>query len=211
MQLIGMLDSPYVRRVAVSLHHTQTPFEHSSLSVFRDIETFSKINPLVKAPTFICDDGEVLMDSTLILAYLEKLFEEHQKLMPSSISDYQRATRIIGLALNVCDKSVQIVYERDLRPQDKQHQPWLDRITDQLLAAYNQLEAYAAETTEWLLNDRLTQTDITVAIAWQFTQFMIPDVVSVQRYPAISALSLRAEALPAFLAAPMDKNWSPKG
>ncbi len=35
MQLIGMLDSPYVRRVAISLKLLGLPFEHRSISVFR--------------------------------------------------------------------------------------------------------------------------------------------------------------------------------
>ena len=67
MQLIGMLDSPYVRRVAIALYYLGLPFDLSSLSVFRYVEEFTQIIPLVKAPTLICDDGEVLMDSSLIL------------------------------------------------------------------------------------------------------------------------------------------------
>ena len=69
MKLIGMLDSPYVRRVAVSLQLLGLPFEHRSLSVFRQFDEFSALNPVVKAPTLIADDGTVLMDSTLILDY----------------------------------------------------------------------------------------------------------------------------------------------
>ena len=207
MQLIGMLDSPYVRRVAIALHSLNIPFEHAFLSVFRNIDEFSQINPLIKAPTLVCDNGEVLMDSTLILAYLEKL--SGQQLMPEAIADYQRATRLIGLAINACDKSVQIEYERK-RPDDKQYQPWQDRIRSQLVAAYDLLEPYAAETSGWLINDNLTQADISVCVAWQFTQFIVADIFDSRRYPAISDLSGRAEALPAFKAAPLEPDWQPK-
>ncbi|MFO5730153.1 glutathione S-transferase N-terminal domain-containing protein, partial [Klebsiella pneumoniae] len=34
MKLVGMLDSPYVRRVAISLELYGVAFEHQSLSVF---------------------------------------------------------------------------------------------------------------------------------------------------------------------------------
>jgi len=71
-----MFDSPYVRRVTITLHHYGIPFEHALLSVFRDMDKFSEINPLIKAPTLVTDGGEVLMDSTLILAYIEKLVSE---------------------------------------------------------------------------------------------------------------------------------------
>ena len=73
MKLIGMLDSPYVRRVAISLQRLGLPFVHQSLSVFRNFDDFRRINPVVKAPTLVCDDGTVLMDSTLILEYAEAL------------------------------------------------------------------------------------------------------------------------------------------
>ena len=73
MRLIGMLDSPYVRRVAVSLKLMQLPFELEQLSVFRNFEQFQAINPVVKAPTLVTDEGAVLMDSTLILDHVERL------------------------------------------------------------------------------------------------------------------------------------------
>ncbi len=212
MQLVGMLDSPYVRRVAIALHHLNIPFEHSFLSVFRNMDEFRQINPLIKAPTLICDNGEVLMDSTLILSYIEKL--SGQTLMPPDLDDYQKALRLIGLAFNACDKSVQIVYERDLRPVEKQHQPWCDRIQAQLIAAYDLLEPYAAQsaarTSGWLVGEQLTQADITVCVAWQFTQHTVADVVNMKTYLALSALSERAEALPEFVAVPLEPGWQPK-
>jgi len=207
MRLIGMLDSPYVRRVAIALHHYNLPFEHLPLSVFRNVDEFTQINPLVKAPTLVCDDGEVLMDSTLILDYLYRLTDSQKSLMPASIADYQRALRIIGLALNACDKSVQIVYERDLRPVEKQHQPWRDRIESQLFAAYDLLEPYAANATDWLISSQFTTADITLCAAWAFTQHAVSDVVSADLYPSISKLSARAEARSEFLATPLGPDW----
>jgi glutathione S-transferase len=70
MRLIGMLDSPYVRRVAISLTAVGIPFEHEPLSVFRTYKEFEAINPVVKAPTLVLDDGTVLMESSLILEYI---------------------------------------------------------------------------------------------------------------------------------------------
>ena len=75
MRLIGMLDSPYVRRVAISLRLMELPFSHEALSVFRNYDAFAAINPVVKAPTFVTDDGVVLMDSALMLEYLERLLK----------------------------------------------------------------------------------------------------------------------------------------
>ena len=196
MQLIGMLDSPYVRRVAISLKCLEIPFEHRSLSVFRDFEAFSQINPIVKAPTLVTDDGTVLVDSTLILQHIESVTAKSLMPTPSSAE----ALQLIGVALMACDKTVQLVYERTLRPSEKQHQPWIDRVTTQLHAAYAQLEKHAHSFT----CDPLMQADLTTAVAWRFTQLYIADVVSPQAYPGLAAFSTQAEALPEFKAAPVE-------
>ena len=84
MQLIGMLNSPYVRRVAVALIVAKVPFEHRPISLFRHIDQFSAINPLLKAPTLVADDGTVLINSTLILDYLAGLYPAVAALTPAA-------------------------------------------------------------------------------------------------------------------------------
>ncbi|HJV94440.1 MAG TPA: glutathione S-transferase [Albitalea sp.] len=199
MQLIGMLDSPYVRRVAVSLQLLGLPFEHRSISVFRGFEQFRAINPVVKAPTLVCDDGGVLMDSTLILDYAEHLAAPGRSLMPSGLPERQRELRLIGLGLAACEKSVQIVYEHELRPAEKLHQPWLTRVTGQLLAAYAALEA---ELRREPLGEPMAQAGVTTAVAWRFTQAMLPGVVDATDFPALRRFSDEAEQRHEFAAAP---------
>lgn len=202
MKLIGLLDSPYVRRVAISLQLLGLRFEHQPLSVFAGFEEFRAINPLVKAPTLIFDDGEMLIDSTLILQYAEAIATSGRRLMPRDLAGQRHALRIIGLALAANEKSVQIVYERKLRPADKQHAPWLDRVTAQLLAAYDALEAAFRDAAQPFENQTIDQAGITTAVAWRFTQMMVSDVIPADAYPALQAFSLCAEALPEFRAAP---------
>lgn len=204
MQLIGMLDSPYVRRVAISLKLLGIPFSHQPLSVFRNVEEFSHINPLVKAPTLVCDNGEMLTDSTLILDYIENFVCPEKSLMPKEHSSYQHSLQLLGTALVACEKTVQIFYERTLRPTEKQHQPWLDRVKQQLIAAYDLLEPAAAKRNPWLIAEQPMQPDITVCVAWKFTEFIIPDVIDRTSYPALSELSEYAEALPEFLSTPLE-------
>ena len=67
MLLIGMYDSPYVRRVAVSLKLCGIAFEHANWSVGADFERIRQYNPLVRVPTLVLDDGEVLLDSAALL------------------------------------------------------------------------------------------------------------------------------------------------
>lgn len=201
MKLIGMLDSPFVRRMAISLDILGVPFEHEAVSVFSTFERFQGINPVVKAPTLICDDGELLMDSNLILQYIESTGTA--SLFASDPVDRQHEFRALGLALAACEKSVQIVYEKNLRPQEAQYAPWIARVSGQLLAAYAALEQEVASRPA-LFSSSTTQAAITTAVAWQFTQSMVADVVPAAAHPALVALSARLEGSAAFLKYPPD-------
>jgi glutathione S-transferase len=202
MKLIGMLDSPYVRRVAICLKLLELDFEHRPVSVFSDFEEFRKLNPVVKAPTLILDDGQSLMDSTLILDYVTAIAGSVVTSTADHADDRLRATRLTGLALAACDKTVQIVYERNLRPVEKQHEPWIDRVSVQLLAAYAELEAELALGTLPLDAGRLGQAGVTLAVAWRFTQMMVPKIVVAADYPNLQSFSAFAEQQPAFESTP---------
>ena len=195
-----MLDSPYVRRVAISLQLLGLRFEHRSLSVFRTFDQFRAINPVVKAPSLVCDDGTVLMDSTLILDYAEALAAP-RSLMPRGIAERQAALRTIGLALAACEKSVQLVYE-NLRPAEKRHEPWTTRVLGQMHAAFGALEAELAGRLQTANAQRIGAAEVTTAVAWDFTQRTLPDTVKDAAYPRLRALSEWAEQLPEFVAAP---------
>jgi len=201
MRLIGMLDSPYVRRTAVSLEFLRIPFEHEAVSVFSTFERFRSINPVVKAPTLVCDDGDVLMDSSLILQFVEATLGGGDSLWSRDAATLQHEMRAVGLALAACEKSVQIVYERDLRPSDFQYGPWLERIGGQLRAAYAGLENEIRQHPSVFAADR-RQACITAAVAWQFTQSMLADKVPAADHPALAALSERLEATAEFLKYP---------
>jgi glutathione S-transferase len=200
MQLIGMLDSPYVRRVAIALIIAKTPFTHRPISLFRHIDQFSKFNPLLKAPTLLTDDGVALMDSSLILDYLVGVDSAIAALTPSKAPQRLAALRATGLALTVMEKAVQRHYERMLRPAEKQHEPWVDRVMGQLSAGLSAMDA-ELPGSGWISGE-LGLADITVACAFGFTHALLADVVETSRYPNLGAFCARAEALPPFRAAP---------
>ena len=194
MKLVGMLDSPYVRRVAIALDLYGVDFEQKSLSVFSTFAEFATINPVVKAPTLVLDDGTVLMDSSLILDYFESLAPADKKLLPQTAAARARDLQVIGLALAACDKSVQIYYEHNLRPTEKLHEPWLERVTGQLLAAYGGLEKLLTNAPGQPLN----QASLSVAVAWSFSRYAVPSVVKAEDFPNVQRHTQWAERHPAF-------------
>jgi glutathione S-transferase len=196
MRLIGMLDSPYVRRVAVSLKLMGVPFRHESVSVFRHVERFRVDNPVVKAPTLVCDDGTVLMDSTLILDHCESLVPRERRLMPPEGPARLAALHTLGFALAACDKAVQIVYEKERRavPDEK----WMQRIVEQANAGFAVLEREIAPAAS------LDAAGIAVACTWRFIRFQEMAEIPAERYPRLADHSRRAEALPEFASTPLD-------
>jgi glutathione S-transferase len=201
MQLIGMLDSPYVRRVAVSLTCMGISFEHRAVSVFNDFALFKTLNPVVKAPSLVCDNGDVLMDSSLILEYAESLVPPDRSLLPVDASERQYTFCILGLALAACEKSVQMVYERNLRPPERQHQPWLDRVQGQMLSAFGLLDTALQRRP---VEPGAGQAGITSAVVWQFGRSVLPELLKPAEFQELERLSQVSEQLPTFLAFPPD-------
>lgn len=195
-----MLDSPYVRRVAVTLQLLDRPFVHRPISVFGGFTAFRDINPVVKAPTLVCDDGQTLMDSTLIIDHVET--HAGRSLMPTEPADRQRALRIVGLGLAVCEKTVQIVYERNLRPPEKLHEPWIARVRQQLAAACVELETELASRPLAVEASTIDQAGVTSAVAWHFMQQLLPGEIDPATHPATARHSQAAEKLDAFVRSP---------
>ncbi|MBO9708580.1 MAG: glutathione S-transferase family protein [Caulobacter sp.] len=199
MRLIGLLDSPYVRRVAITARLLGLPLEHEPISVFRGYEAFAAINPVVKAPTLVTDGGVALMDSGLIIEHLERV--AGRSLGPNDLAAHARAQRILGLALASAEKTVQLVYEFNLRPEDKRHDPWIERVRGQLAHAWRLLEAELAAPPEGFEG---SQAWLTGAVAWTFARRTLPDSIEAASHPRLTALADEAEATEAFLACPFD-------
>ena len=203
MRLIGMLDSPFVRRVAISLEFLGVPFTHEAVSVFSTFAKFQGINPVVKAPTLVCDDGEVLMESTLILQYIEAVHSKGATLWSHDPATLQHEMRAVSLALAACERAAQYIYEKNLRPTALQYDVWLTRVKGQLLAACAGLETQL-KTYPSLAAAPCSQAVIMAAVAWQFIQSMLADLVPAAWHPTLVALSARMEATPQFRKYPLD-------
>ncbi|WP_027348912.1 glutathione S-transferase family protein [Halotalea alkalilenta] len=203
MRLIGMLDSPYVRRTAISLRRLGIAFELEQLSVFSEPERFGAINPLFKVPTLVCDDATVLIDSGLIILHAERLAAS-QSLTPAAPADALRDLRITGLALAACEKAVQRIYEQRLRPEEKRHAPWIERIDMQLAVAWRELEQELAIASPPLDAERATHGAIALAVAWRFCSVMLPEWTAGIEAPRLRAFSAAAERLDDFRAFDFD-------
>ncbi|MGH8221616.1 MAG: glutathione S-transferase family protein [Woeseiaceae bacterium] len=204
MELIGMLDSPFVRRAAISARMLGFDFVHRSLSVFRNYEDIRALNPLVKAPTLILDDGRVLVDSTLIIDHLETTGRSGRSLMPRDPQRRAEALELVGIALVAMEKAVALFYEMNKRPPQLQFPAWIERLDQQLKSALELLERRAAGRSGWLTGGDFTQADLSAAVGWRFIRHSRPQAAPEKDYPALLRLWDRAEGLPEFRACPFE-------
>jgi len=201
MLLVGMLDSPYVRRAAIAGTVLGIPFEHQSVSVFRHMDRFRAINPLIKAPSLVADDGTVLMESQLIIQHMEDV--AGRSLRPAGAAARLADLRATALAIVTCEKAIAIEYERK-RPEAIRHAPWLERVAEQLHEALAALDMVAGERWKALPAD-WTHGAIGAAVAWGFIRFTIPDAVAPDAFPALAAHAVRCEATEVFRHWPIDR------
>jgi glutathione S-transferase len=201
MILVGRYDSPYVRRVGISLHLLAMSFELLPLSPFSQATQLRQLSPIGRMPVLILANGEVLIESAAILDYLDEIVGPSRALLPASGEPRRRCLRILASATAACDKAIAINYERR-RPRDRILVDWIYRCRTQLDAALAELEGFSRLLSP--IQDRLMQTEITIACMLGYVRRVEPDALSDRRYPHLEELAAQCEEDPAFKACPQN-------
>ena len=196
--LVGMFDSPYVRRVAVSLEQLGVPFQNLPWSVGRDQEKLRTLNPLGRVPVLVLPSGEVLLESSIILDYLDEQAGPERRLLPAAGAPRRLVQDWLALITGTLDKGIQIAYERIFKPAEKQHEPWLQRCREQTRGGLVELDRRCAERgdAQWLCGDAISQADVSLAC---FVTYLRDSVeVDLGGSPALRDRVARLEELPVF-------------
>ena len=200
MLLIGMFDSPFVRRVAVSMKLLDLPFEHGNWSVGVDFDRIRAYSPLGRVPVLVLDDGEVLVESAAILDALDDIVGPARALLPASGRPRRAALQLMSLAIGAGEKAREQIYEWMVRPREKYHEPWVARCRDQMRGALGEIEKLCAARAgeAWLVDGRLTQADVTVTCLSTFLAESLQIFDAGHPYPQLERAVARCEALPEF-------------
>ena len=109
MILIGQYDSPFVRRVAITASLYGMAFEHRPWSVFGDADKVAVYSPAKRVPILVLDDGEVVIDSAVILDALDQRAGGEIALTPAEGAARRAVLKVCALACNLADKAVALV------------------------------------------------------------------------------------------------------
>lgn len=124
-KLLSSPASPFSAKVKMAATLAGLPFEIVAVDTSANPADLLAANPLGKIPAWLTDDGEAIFDSPVIVQYLNRV--SGNKLLPRNPAKRLEAERLEALADGICDCLLAIVYERRTRPEEKVHQPWIDR------------------------------------------------------------------------------------
>jgi glutathione S-transferase len=197
--LYGRYASPFVRRVAVTLRLYGVAYRHAPLMPFGpDQAELAKFNPIARVPALQLDNGEMLIDSAVILDHLDQVAGPEASLTPTAGAARRRVMTLLAVALGANEKLVAGLYERHFRPRQAWHTPWLNRCDKQVRDGFAWLDAEFAGP--WFTGPGMTQADITVAVFWLFGRARRPRFFEGLDCKRLEALAQRLRATSAFQA-----------
>jgi glutathione S-transferase len=206
MILVGNYLSPYVRRVAVSLNLLDIGFELQDLFVFNSPDTVRELNPVVRIPVLVLDDGTRLVESAAILDEIDQMVGPARALTPPSGLERRRVTQLTALGIAVAEKAQWAFYERRVRPEEKVHEPWIEHNEQQVIGGLTALDevAHGVDDESWIAGtEDCSQADITTSVAFIFAGTVLPRLTLSEKFPNLARLVARCEGLDAFARAPL--------
>ena len=201
-RLVGQYDSPFLRRVAVTMHYYGIPYERDVLSVFRNADEVAEINPLIKVPILILPNGEKIFDSQMILDYLDEEAGTEKSLTPARSAERRAVLRAVTIGWGVAEKSVALSIDKNLHANAPSLQ-WRHRVRHQIKLALEWLENEASAEGPWFFGEKLTQADITFAAAVDHVAFRHDRELNWDSHPRLKAIYHRAIDLDCFKAVPL--------
>jgi glutathione S-transferase len=197
MILYGRNMSPFARRVAVWCTLQGRELERRKLTVAgEDFEKIKALNPVGRVPVLVLDDGAVLIETSAIIDWLEETAPEGRRLLPASGLARRDALQLIACANSTAEKGVALAYDKNRRPPELHWPEWVARLEGQITGGLAALEAQAPDG--WFGGDAPNGADIAFVIAHDFIMATNPHLLE-GKFPKLSAMAERAQALPAFL------------
>lgn len=125
MRLLYSKPSPYSSKVRMSAHLCGFELDCVSTDTAAEGAELVEANPIGKIPALIVDDGSPVYDSRVICEYLDRL--SGNLLIPQTPEGWLQAKRVEALADGMTEAAMATLYERRYRPEEKWHQPWVDK------------------------------------------------------------------------------------
>jgi glutathione S-transferase len=189
MKLAFTPASPFARKVRIAAIELGLidRIEFFPASVVPGIpnDEYAKINPQKKLPALITDDGDIIIDSYVIVEYLDEL-AGGGKLIPASGRARWQVKSDHSLLQATLDSMLLCRYERMVRPQGLQWQAWSD---DHWNRAWRTMARF--EERPDVLARPLDIVQIALACVLGYADFRFTDCGWRKAYPNLDAFNAR--------------------
>ncbi len=183
MKLAYTPTSPYVRRVAVTV--TELGLDHRveriTVDFRNDDSDYADINPLMKVPSLILDDGQALIDSTAIAEYLDMLQDGPGLFLPAGEARI-RVMQLQVLVNGIQEAGTASTGERVRRPEHLRWPDYLDKQFGKIARGLDRLETMLDR-----LEGPLNYAHICTGVLCGWCDFRLADTGWRERRPGLAA------------------------
>ncbi|RYC17740.1 glutathione S-transferase family protein [Ciceribacter ferrooxidans] len=144
MKLLCSSTSPYSSKVRMALRYLDIEAEVVRVATSEDPPELIDNNPLGKIPTLLSDQDGPIFDNVAIMHYLDR--RSKGGLYPRKRRKRTEAEVLEALCDGITDCLVAIVYERRQRPEERVHQPYIDRQWQKVSRGLDYLNANLPKT-----------------------------------------------------------------
>jgi glutathione S-transferase len=196
MKLIGSLASPYVRKVRVVLAEKKLDYQFELENVWASETTIQKLNPLGKVPSLIMEDGTVMIDSRVMVEYLDTLTPVC-KLLPPNGRERADIKCWEALADGVLDAGVLVRLERTLRPPEQQSADWIARQLRKVELGLASMSDKLGDQP-YCAGIHYSLADVAVGCALGWLSFRFPEIAWRDTHPNLARLHDKLAERPSF-------------
>jgi glutathione S-transferase len=196
--IYGVSPSPFVRKVMLAHAHKKIPFDMKMTMPNSDDEEFRQASPSGKIPGYKTDDGVAFADSSVIVAYLERISSDNA-LYPERPSDYAQALWFEEWGdTELMAATGALYFQRVIGPIFLGQATDLKRVdeivTDLIPKVFELLESRLSEQG-WLVGDSFSIADMTIGSC--LVNLLHADYqIEQSRWPKLHSYNERFLALP---------------
>jgi glutathione S-transferase len=186
MKLIGSLASPYVRKVRVVLAEKKLDCQFELENVWAPDTIISTLNPLGKVPSLVMEDGTVMIDSRVMVEYLDTLTPVC-KLLPPNGRDRADVKCWEALADGMLDAAIIVRLERTQRPIELQSEDWIARQMRKVHLGLASLSEKLGEQA-YCAGKNYSLADVAVGCTLGWLSFRFPEITWRDDYANLAKL-----------------------
>ena len=190
MKLTFSPASPFARKVRIAAIELglidKIEFTPATVAPGQANDEYSKITPLKKLPVLITDQGEVILDSYVIVEYLDEL-AGGGKLIPASGPTRWQVKTDHALLQGMLDSMLLCRYEKMVRPEPQRWQAWAD---DHWNRAWNGMARFEKQA-EMLARPQLDIAQIGLVCVLGYADFRFADCGWRKAFPNLDAFHAR--------------------